>query len=343
MERIKLIKCRRRISWGSVFAGVVVVLAISILLSILGSSIGLFMFDPQGNDPMSGIGTTAGIWTVVSLVISLGAGGFVAGKLAAIDGVIHGILVWSVTMIITVVLSVIITVGTIRFTADMLGAVSTVSGSFVSGISSAMGTNSDDLADRAKDIFCDLDFDETAPVEVRQDIRQVLKKSGVKEFQPEYLQKQYKGVRADLKRTVKRLIANPGDADKIINGFLYRLKSKSDRAFQDVNRNSLMIALTRKADLSEEEARRIADEYAEHLDAAKEQARETAVSLEQTIEQARKDWDQVKMKAKEVTTEAANAAARSALWSFIALLAGAILCTFSASFGARKALEGYDA
>jgi len=342
MERIKLIKCRKRISWGSIFAGVVVVLAVSILLSILGSSVGLFMFNPQDGDPMAGIGTTAGIWTVVSLVIRLGAGGFVAGKLAAMDGVIHGILVWSMTMIITVVLSVAVVIGTVRFTTSMLGSVSAISGSFVSGVSSAMGAGASDLADRAKDIFCDLDFDETATVEVRQDIRQVLKKSGVKEFQPDYLQKQYKGVRADLKRTVKRLIANPGDADKIINGFLYRLRSKSDRAFQDVNRNSLMIALTRKADMSEEEARRIADEYAEQLDAAKEQARETAVSLEQTIEQARKDWDQVKLKAQEVTHQAVNTAARSALWSFIALLAGAILCTFAASFGARKALEGYN-
>ena len=38
-----LIELKKRVSWGSVFGGVVTVLAVSILLSVLGSSIGLFL------------------------------------------------------------------------------------------------------------------------------------------------------------------------------------------------------------------------------------------------------------------------------------------------------------
>ena len=40
-------------SWGSVFGGVMTVLAISVLLSILNSSIGLFMFDPLSDHPVA--------------------------------------------------------------------------------------------------------------------------------------------------------------------------------------------------------------------------------------------------------------------------------------------------
>ena len=83
---------KKRVSWGSVFGGVVTVLAVSILLSVLGSSIGLFMFDPFADNPVSGIGTTVGIGTALALIVSMVAGGFVAGKLAGVDGLIHGFL-----------------------------------------------------------------------------------------------------------------------------------------------------------------------------------------------------------------------------------------------------------
>ena len=73
-----LIELKKRVSWGSVFGGVVTVLAVSILLSVLGSSIGLFLFDPFADNPVSGIGTTVGIGTAVALNVSMVAGVFVA-------------------------------------------------------------------------------------------------------------------------------------------------------------------------------------------------------------------------------------------------------------------------
>ena len=77
---------KKRVSWGSVFGGVVTVLAVSILLSVLSSSIGLFMFDPFADNPVSGIGTTVGIGSAVAVIVRMVAGGFVAGKLAGVDG-----------------------------------------------------------------------------------------------------------------------------------------------------------------------------------------------------------------------------------------------------------------
>ena len=46
MKKLSLADLKGRVSWGSVFGGVMTVLAVSVLLSILNSSIGLFMFDP---------------------------------------------------------------------------------------------------------------------------------------------------------------------------------------------------------------------------------------------------------------------------------------------------------
>lgn len=73
MRKLSLADLKDRISWGSVFGGVMTVLAISVLLSILNSSIGLFMLDPLSEHPASGIGTAVGIGSAVILIVSMAA------------------------------------------------------------------------------------------------------------------------------------------------------------------------------------------------------------------------------------------------------------------------------
>ncbi len=74
MEQMNVINNRRcrRVSWGSIIGGVVTVLAVSFLLSLIGTSIGLFMLDPTDSEPFSGVGTSVGIWTVVSAAYQSG-------------------------------------------------------------------------------------------------------------------------------------------------------------------------------------------------------------------------------------------------------------------------------
>lgn len=129
MKKLSFAELKGRVSWGSVLGGVMTVLAISVLLSILNSSIGLFMLNPLSEHPASGIGTAVGIGSAVILVAGMTAGGFVAGKLAGMDGIIHGFLVWATTLIVAVILGIFLAVGTAKMTANALGAVSSVTGS----------------------------------------------------------------------------------------------------------------------------------------------------------------------------------------------------------------------
>ena len=194
---------KKRVSWGSVFGGVVTVLAVSILLSVLGSSIGLFMFDPFADNPVSGIGTTVGIGTAVALIVSMIAGGFVAGKLAGVDGLIHGFLVWGTTLIVGAFFGVLLTVGAARLTMNALGAASSVAGGVISGTGSIVGSGVSALSDQAKELFGGIDFKvDLKDGEIPKDIRAVLAKSKVKELQPDYLQKQLENVKTDLGKSV---------------------------------------------------------------------------------------------------------------------------------------------
>jgi hypothetical protein len=108
----------RRISWGAVLAGAAIVIAVHVSLSLLGLGIGLFTVDPAAGDTpgATSFGLGAGIWWVVSNLIALVIGGYVAARLSGMplrgDGIIHGVLTWAVTLLITLYL-VTTSVGTI--------------------------------------------------------------------------------------------------------------------------------------------------------------------------------------------------------------------------------------
>lgn len=70
----------RRMSWGAVFAGVVLAVAIQLLLGILGTGIGLSMVDPvEGTTPGAtgfGIGASTSFLLVLALLAGAGAAAF---------------------------------------------------------------------------------------------------------------------------------------------------------------------------------------------------------------------------------------------------------------------------
>ena len=95
----------RRVSWGAIFAGAVVSAVLHFLLYLLGIGIGLETFDPATEaDTIGGFGAGQGIWLIISGLIALFAGGYVAGRLAGmprrIDGALHGLVTWGVATII---------------------------------------------------------------------------------------------------------------------------------------------------------------------------------------------------------------------------------------------------
>ncbi|HEX9956287.1 MAG TPA: hypothetical protein VGA96_03490, partial [Fibrella sp.] len=98
-----------RISWSAVFAGVLIAIVTQLLLTLLGLGVGLGTIDPvEESNPTAGLGMGSAIWYIVSSLISLFVGGWVAGRLASaprlFDGIIHGILTWCVVTLLTIYL-----------------------------------------------------------------------------------------------------------------------------------------------------------------------------------------------------------------------------------------------
>ena len=99
----------RRTAWGAVMAGALVALMITLVFSLLFSGMGLQSIDPAtDSSPLAGLGTSSVIAIIVTNLLALFAGGYVAGKLAGTprrsDALLHGVLTWGVLTLATVFL-----------------------------------------------------------------------------------------------------------------------------------------------------------------------------------------------------------------------------------------------
>jgi hypothetical protein len=96
-----------RVSWGGVWAGVLVTLGTLLLLSTLGLAVG-FSADARNVDPQK-IGTGAVIWSRVSLLIALFLGGAVATRMSMVwdrfTALAQGVLVWVASLVVGLYLS----------------------------------------------------------------------------------------------------------------------------------------------------------------------------------------------------------------------------------------------
>jgi len=95
----------RRVSWGSVIAGVLIAIVLQVTLNILGIAIGFAALTPD--DP-GGIGpafdTATVIWIAASTLISIFVGGWTAGYLQGSPdeevGTLHGLLTWALATVV---------------------------------------------------------------------------------------------------------------------------------------------------------------------------------------------------------------------------------------------------
>ena len=161
-----------RLSWGAIFAGVVIAVAVQVLLGILGTGIGLSMVDPtEGTTPgAAGFGIGAGIYWLITTVVALGAGGYAAARVSGVterfDALVHGLVVWGVTLILTIYLLTSAVGGIIGGAFRTVGSVASAAGSTVGAAAraaptaaSVAGIDQNDIRQEASDYLSDAPSD----------------------------------------------------------------------------------------------------------------------------------------------------------------------------------------
>jgi hypothetical protein len=130
-----------KVSWGAIFAGVVVALVVQALLTMLGVGIGTATLDPGTSDNPDGatFSIVAGIWYVVAGIIAAFAGGYISarmsGKIVPTTGALHGLTTWALTTLLVIYL--------------LTSSVGSLVGGVFSGVASALGGAGQTIAQTA--------------------------------------------------------------------------------------------------------------------------------------------------------------------------------------------------
>lgn len=145
-----------RVSWGAIFAGVVLALVVQLIINLLGVGAGAATLDPATSDNPSAAALSYGAaaWFVAAGVIASLVGGYAAGRLSGstIKSTAgwHGITTWAATTLVIFYLL-------IGAVGSAVGGASTLLGGALGGLASSVGgatqTAVEAVAPRVQDPF----------------------------------------------------------------------------------------------------------------------------------------------------------------------------------------------
>lgn len=288
-------------------AGVVIALVVQLVLSLLGIGIGASTVNPlTEQNPAGGLATGAGIWFMVSSLVALFLGGWVAGRLAGIpratDSLLHGLLTWGVaTLLLFYFLTS--TVGSlIGGTFRVLGAgLSTAATGLAAAAPAVAGAATDALQQRG------IDLDVTS---IRKEIETLLRQTGSPELRPEAIQRKAGDAVTETQDAARRAASDPASADSTLDALLDRLGRSGSTIVSAADRDALVNVITARTGQS------------------REQAEHTVASYERSYQDIRAKYEQTKAAASQQARETADTAASglttAALSAFVALLLSAI-------------------
>ncbi len=149
-----------RISWGGIFVGLFVLIALQMIFTLLGAGIGLSVVRPTDdvNPSAAAITLGVGLWWVVTNWIALVAGGYIAGRLAGShhghDGCLHGTVTWALGLVVAGV----VLAGAVGTGASVAGkAVATVAAPAAAGAGAAAVRATDgsglNVGERARELL----------------------------------------------------------------------------------------------------------------------------------------------------------------------------------------------
>lgn len=303
----------RRVSWGAIFAGTVVALALMVFFTTLGLAIGAAVVDPlYESNPLSGLGTGSGVYLIVTQLISLGIGGFAAARLAGVprtvSSLLHGAAVWSLA-------TVLLAWAAVSGGGALFGAASTAVSSTATGAANiAQAVTPEDVSfPDLSEVASGISVDDLPP-----EIQQTLEDAGItidqlrrevrEAFRDVVSQQEQQRAMNILQSALADALRSPGDIGSDVNEAVESLFTGPDAVFSQGDRDQVLSALQDRLGFSPEETEQIV------------QSVETRI--ETAVEDLRQTLDQVQQRALEIAQRASSLLATTATWLSIASVLG---------------------
>ncbi len=258
------------VSWGAIFAGAVMALVAQLAFSLLGLGIGASAFNPYDDHPAGGLGTGAAIWTLLSVLISLFTGGYVAGRLAGMprrqDSMLHGLVTFGLTSLLGFYL---LTSGI----GKVIGGAGSLVSSVVSSATSAAGNAAPGLVDSAKDKLKDSGIDIS---DIQGQVDQLLRQTGKPELQPENLQNRAQNAGDQAQGAAQNVAQNPNATDADLKGLVSKVFGQNKDVVNAADKDALVNVIMSRTGKSRPEAEQIVNNYQQSYEQAKAKAKQLA-------------------------------------------------------------------
>ncbi|MDT2767692.1 hypothetical protein P7G58_02265 [Globicatella sulfidifaciens] len=337
LNDIALEKAGVNLSWRSIFAGLITFLALSILFSFISATIGLGVTDLTSPNPLDNVGIGLIIWTIISFIVSLGAGGYVAGLTANRAGAIHGFLTWALGLLAILYLAT----STIGSAFNTLGSLMGVAGDTMADVANISGDIVYNFSQEAFDSISDnLKIDTS---ELDKQVQDALKDSNIPELQPNYLQSQLDETITDIQNAAKAVIVDGKDANEELNGVYQNIENRLTTIGESLDEEKLSNAISENTDLTDAEADKAVENIKTSYEEAQEQAKQLLADAETQLNQLMEDAEQTAEEVVETTDDVMNETSKYSFITFIGLTLAAILATLAGKKGAEagnKVLDG---
>lgn len=282
---------RKGVSWRAIFAGTITVLSVMLVLNLIGLAIGLGTIEPtEESNPLSGLGTGALIWWVVSSLIALFLGAFVAARVGVSfstkSGVVQGIMTWALYTFISAWLL-----------TSAIGSILSGVGNLVGGVLSKAGNVVENqvgpiIQNQLQDVDISLE-------QAKGEFMQLLEDTNRQQLDPNNLQQRGNQVISQAENSAQEAARQPGTTDQQVQDIFDNARNEAENTFEALDRDALVNVLMERTNMSRAEAERTVDRYIAQYERlrtraeqfaqnAKEQANQTAENVAQAVSDAAK-------------------------------------------------------
>ncbi|MFC0679377.1 hypothetical protein ACFFGH_16195 [Lysobacter korlensis] len=292
-------------------------------MGVLGIAIGASVIDPMSEqNPVKGIGIGSGIYFVVSVIVAMLAGGYVAGALASLqtrgDRTLHGLATWAV---ITLLSMMLLATGLGR----LIGGTLNLLGEGLSKAGQAASAVAGPIADRAQEQLQQSDVDLSV---LRREAEAVLRDTGTRELTPGAVEQDAQEVRNEASDALQRAARNPAAADEALQQIFDRIQREARETMSAADREALVNLVVERTGMSREQAQQTVANWERSYGQAYQKAQSTWQDAKVQAEQKARQWGQA----------SAEAVAAAAWWSLFVLVLGAVAAAAGANIGSNRVL-----
>jgi hypothetical protein len=303
----------RRVSWGAIFAGVVVALVVELLLGTLGLAVALGTINPATEArTFEGLGVGTGIWLLLTTVLALFAGGYTAGRLAGIpkrgDALLHGIVTWGLVTLFSTWMLTNLLGGVVSGAFNVVGSTLGIVGEGVGAMAPAVGEQIRQAGGGDA---------------VGAEVGRFLQQTGDPQLQPDALRQRAEAAQEGAGEAAGEAAQEPGaNAFDAIQAAFARLAVTGENVVNEVDRQDAINVLVARTDLNQAEAGRIVDNWIQNWNQIRSTVGTTTAQVQET--------------AAQVTEDVSGALGSVMFWTFLAMVVGLVSAALGGSAGAPK-------